>query len=525
VLVEAGAALAQSPRAPLEPTDARATSASERAATRSAGTDAPALVEPAASPAFGFETGSADPSSAGWSASGAAAIVDERASEGTRSLRLDGRSRPARARLRIAAPRVEGNRIRISFDAAADDAAALTALARVDGPDGLLFVERRDLPLGPGWSRRAIDVPVLDDAAEISLLLAADAGIAWIDALAIDGASTLERPPPSREAERYIDFALELIERHSLYRERLDGPAFRRAVLDQARGARTPADAHFAVRYAIGRLGDTHGWLRTADRAAVLERAPVSNARSGRPPIEPEGRLLPGGAAYLLVPGFAGGTHAQQVEFAETLEALIRSLGEADACGWIVDLRRNSGGNLWPMLLGLGPLLGDGDSVVAIYPDGRRETAWHRGGTVGLGEFARLRIRGEPYRVQPAPRVALLTGPETASAGEVLALALHGSGTTRLFGAETAGATTGTRTFVLPDGAELVLAVVTIGDRDGRPQTGPLRPDEPVEPGVPEAPLVEQPAVRAALDWLAAGPFESCARSGTMRGHSANRAR
>src|SRR5690606_7129171 len=147
VLVEAGAALAQSPRAPLEPTDARATSASERAATRSAGTDAPALVEPAASPAFGFETGSADPSSAGWSASGAAAIVDERASEGTRSLRLDGRSRPARARLRIAAPRVEGNRIRISFDAAADDAAALTALARVDGPDGLLFVERRDLPL------------------------------------------------------------------------------------------------------------------------------------------------------------------------------------------------------------------------------------------------------------------------------------------------------------------------------------------------------------------------------------------
>src|SRR5690606_40666707 len=65
-----------------------------------------------------------------------------------------------------------------------------------------------------------------------------------------------------------------------------------------------------------------------------------------------KGRLLPGGAAYLLVPGFAGGSHAHQVDFAETLQALIRSLDEAGACGWIVDLRRNSGGNLWPMLLG-----------------------------------------------------------------------------------------------------------------------------------------------------------------------------
>lgn len=450
-------------------------------------------------------------------------MLDDEAWDGA-SLRLDGRTRPARARLRVAAPDVEGNRIRISFDAAADAAAALTVLARVDGRNGLLFVERRDVPLGPGWSRRFVEVPVLEEAAEISLLLAADAGIARVDALSIEGASTLDRPPPSPEAARYVAFALDLIERHSLYRGRLDGPAFRCAVLEQARGAVTAADAHFAVRYALGRLGDTHGWLRTADRAEALERAPVSNARSGRPRIEPKGRLLPGGAAYLLVPGFAGGSHAHQVDFAETLQALIRSLDEAGACGWIVDLRRNSGGNLWPMLLGLGPLLGDGDKVVATYPDGRREAAWYRDGTVGLGEFARLRVRGEPTVVSSTPRIALLIGPQTASAGEVVALAFRGTGTTRRFGADTAGATTGTRTFVLLDGAELVLAVVTIGDREGRSETGPLRPDEPVGPGVRGAPLGEQPAVRAALDWLAAGSFESCTRSGTMRGHSVDRA-
>src|SRR5690606_24641089 len=148
----------------------------------------------------------------------------------------------------------------------------------------------------------------------------------------------------------------------------------------------------------------------------------------------------------------------------ETLQALIRSLDEAGACGWIVDLRRNSGGNLWPMLLGLGPLLGDGDKVVATYPDGRREAAWHRDGTVGLGEFARLRVRGEPTVVPSTPRIALLIGPQTASAGEVVALAFRGTGTTRRFGADTAGAATGKRTFAPPDRAALALDQQTTGE-------------------------------------------------------------
>src|SRR5690606_30239241 len=111
---------------------------------------------------------------------------------------------------------------------------------------------------------------------------------------------------------------------------------------------------------------------------------------------------------------------------------------------------------------GLGPLLGDGDAVFATYPDGRRESVWYRGGAAGLGEFARLRVRGDAYRLRGADaRVAVLLGPSTASAGEVLAMAFRGVDGRRSFGAGTGGVNTGTRTFVLADGAELVLAVVT----------------------------------------------------------------
>ncbi len=40
-----------------------------------------------------------------------------------------------------------------------------------------------------------------------------------------------------------------------------------------------------------------------------------------------------------------------------------RKIAEQDSknlLGWIVDLRWNSGGNMWPMIAGIGPLLGNG---------------------------------------------------------------------------------------------------------------------------------------------------------------------
>lgn len=450
----------------------------------------------------------------GWSFAAGAVVDDRIARDGERSLRLEARDGgDARANLRLAPPLVDGNRIRFSLHARAGDGAdALDLFVRIDGPEGLLYVDRRRAPIGSassgGWERVGLEIPVFPTAERIRFSVSIERGTAWIDTASIEGATTSRLPPPPAAARRYVEYVLSLIDAHSIYRASIDWPAFRSAVLEQARGAATTADAHLAVRYAIGMLGDVHGYLRPSERAEALGRAPVSNARTGRPPIPPEGQLLPGRIAYLTVPGFAGGTHMQQVEFAETLQALIRSLDDdaGGACGWVVDLRRNSGGNLWPMLLGLGPLIGDGDAVFATYPNGRRETVWYRDGKAGLGDYARVRVRGEAYRLRnPNARVAVLLGGDTASAGEVLAMAFRGVDGRRSFGAATDGVNTGTRTFVLADGAELVLAVVTMSDRTGRAYRGPMRPDAAVEPAAPGTRLADQSEVRAAADWLAEG--------------------
>lgn len=439
------------------------------------------------------------------------AVVDVAvAYDGAHSLKLeaDG-SGAARATLHFPATQVDGDRQRFSLQAAAADGEVLDLFVRIDGRDGLLYVDRIRAPLaadGAEWTHVALETPVFERAASTRLSVSLERGTAWLDALSVDGVSTAALPPASARAGRYVDYALRLIDSHSIYRAALDWPAFRSAVVAQARGADTEADAHLAVRYALGALGDVHAYLRQAERAEVLGAAPVSNARTGRPPIPPEGLRLAGGIAYLTVPGFAGGTHMQQVEFAETLQSMIASLDDEPlgTCGWIVDLRRNSGGNLWPMLLGLGPLLGDGDAVFATYPDGRRETVWYRNGQAGLGDFARLRVRSEPHRLRdPAASVAVLLGADTASAAEVLAMAFRGLDGRRSFGASTDGVNSGTRTFVLPDGAELVLSVVTMSDRTGHAYRGPMQPDVAVEPTPRGVPLAEQRVVGAAVDWLA----------------------
>jgi C-terminal processing protease CtpA/Prc len=187
------------------------------------------------------------------------------------------------------------------------------------------------------------------------------------------------------------------------------------------------------------------------------------------------------------------------------LKNIVQHYDETGVCGWIVDLRRNTGGNLWPMLAGVGPLLGDGELVASVYPGGRRVAVWHRDGQAGFGDYTQLRVRSS-YRVRAPTSVAVLLGPATASSAEVLALAFRSRSTTRSFGAPTRGVSAGNRTFALADGASLVLTVAATSDRAGEVFIGPLQPDELIgrTAGSADAADAADPVLDAATAWLIA---------------------
>jgi C-terminal processing protease CtpA/Prc len=450
---------------------------------------------------------------AGWRVAAEDTLVEvdaTTAARGLQSVRLT-RTAPGgsgRVAQEIDTVHLQGNRVRVSARVKIDDSAAMAALwIRVEGDMGLLYADSLSVAASPTadpWMRYELEAPLDETARRLSF----GAEIrgersAWFDDFAIRAGHTSSLPPPSPAAAHYVERALAIIEENSVKRELIAWPEFRSAVLEHARGADTVAASQLAVRFAMSHLADGHSYFMAPRQMTAIADEPVGNARTGLRAVAPRSELLASSIGYLSLPGFAGGTHANQVEFAVELQDHIAKLDAADACGFVLDLRSNSGGNLWPMLVGIGPLLGDGDVAIAVDPSGTQTPVWYRDGKAGLGDSVQLRVRGAPYRLRNAlAPIAVLTDRSTASAAEIIAGAFGARVDARRFGASTRGAVTGTRIFPLADGAALVLAVTHTSDRNGRVYSGPLEPDEVLEAPARGLALADQPGVRAALEWL-----------------------
>ena len=188
-------------------------------------------------------------------------------------------------------------------------------------------------------------------------------------------------------------------------------------------------------------------------------------------------QLLDGHIGYLQVPGFLSTDQRVINDFADQIQDAIGKLdSSATITGWIVDLRNNDGGNMWPMLSGLSPLI---NSDVAGYfsTPGKKELAPWKTSSPFNGV-----ARSKNYLLKDRnSRVAVLYGPRTASSGEATAISFIGRPNTRSFGERTAGLTTANGIFYLSDGNIFVLASTCEMDRNKNLYMGKLEPDELLE--------------------------------------------
>jgi C-terminal processing protease CtpA/Prc len=149
---------------------------------------------------------------------------------------------------------------------------------------------------------------------------------------------------------------------------------------------------------------------------------------------------------------------------------------------------------MWPMIAGLTPLLGSG--VLGSF-EGRD------------GKSDKWTAADPRFAVAPPPAlndlqsawVAVLTGPQTGSSGEFVAIAFRSRPRTRSFGLPTAGLSTSNDTFPLPDGSMIALTTAVGADRTGKRYGGQIEPDEIVEAGKPAWPG-DDATLAAAVRWL-----------------------
>jgi carboxyl-terminal processing protease len=183
---------------------------------------------------------------------------------------------------------------------------------------------------------------------------------------------------------------------------------------------------------------------------------------------------------------------------------------DADACGWIVDLR-GGGGNVWSLLMALAPLLGPGPAVGYRYRDGRTGelVIGDDGSLAGLGRPTVRSPEGAPVRFGASDDpVAVIQTRLTASAHEGAVMAFRGRPATRSFGTPTDGVPSAREGNDLADGSVLLLTTSVGVDRTGTVWEDRIPPDESVHatPLRPRPPGDADPAVDAALAWLAARP-------------------
>ena len=277
--------------------------------------------------------------------------------------------------------------------------------------------------------------------------------------------------PLAPEAAAYIDSVFVLMEEHELADGPIDWEQLHRETLYRAGGARTSDDTHKAVEWALRRV-NPHSSLLLPDKWADMER------RWREKPNYPTGRMLNGGIAYITLPGFASQMDELILQYALEGQQLLRTFRDSGACAWIVDLRRNSGGNMYPMLVAIGPLIGDGNAGFFRAGSGLIKPWGYARGVSWLGTDTVVRL---PPSKPPVPTivapVALLTGPLTASSAEAIVAAFSGVANSRSFGSPTAGFSTGNTGYRLNDGATVMLTELVLGDRTGREYGQRIRPD------------------------------------------------
>lgn len=311
---------------------------------------------------------------------------------------------------------------------------------------------------------------------------------------------------PSEAAVKYLDTALELMQRAYLHRAEINWTVLRARGHAALTDAQSEADAHDAVRTVITVLGDAHAAFHTpAQRARDAER--------GQPQVRVE--LIDGRFGYLHLPRFSGAAEDDAaIAYAARAHRLQMELDNPAPCGWIVDLRDNTGGNMWPMLAAVGPLLGNGavGAHVGSLPEERAEWQYRDGAvTIHAGQRVNTRFRvAEPAPDQSDRPVAVLLSDRTASAAEAVAIAFVGRPGARRFGTVTAGFATGNASLTLSDGALLVFPFAYSADRTGTVHFPAVAPDEALAPDEARAKL--PPTVVA---WLAGQP--GCAQTVSPR--------
>jgi len=330
-----------------------------------------------------------------------------------------------------------------------------------------------------------------------NLLRAAVCALSFAAATSAGAAETM----PQALARAVTDQTISLVESKGLYPRRQEDYARAKQDLLAAVDGKTAevdrTDLYARIRKVLGTL-DTGGHSFLFPPQAPGQSAPPPPAGPRVPPFQLVATSH--GTVLRWVPpattDMAPAAMSAYVRSVYDDAAALPDIGRA--CALVVDLTEQTGGNAWPPFIAMYPLFGNANKARWVDRDGKAIPVVDR---AGLAELAVRDVgdRANPFASFATGPLAVLVGAKTASAGEMLLVALMGEDRVRTFGQTSYGMTTGNKVYWLPDGAMLLLTETRYALGDGPVFRGGIAPMQPAPKGEPA-----DTSFRTAAEWAAA---------------------
>lgn len=282
--------------------------------------------------------------------------------------------------------------------------------------------------------------------------------------------ASAESAPQHDHNKAILNSVVEISEKNALNASKVDWPSAKHTATSMLANDSTDVGLTTAVRYVLSKLQDRHSSYRLPSQTSQ----PSTNAPQSPKPIA-AASVSPTGNPLLVVNSWGGrDVRSAAIRVRQELNTALSQ----KSCGIIVDLSPNSGGNMWPMVMGLLPLLTDGTLGAFEDRDKKKTSIVSTGNGLLMGGSPHfLNALDLPKPMHDPRHVAIVIGQRTASSGEITAVLFKSQGNVKFFGHPTAGVPTANRTFTLENGALLALTTATVQDRSGRIYVEPLAPD------------------------------------------------
>ncbi|WP_295672956.1 S41 family peptidase [uncultured Mucilaginibacter sp.] len=306
----------------------------------------------------------------------------------------------------------------------------------------------------------------------------------------------------------FLDTVITIIHAEALNKDSVNWDTLKKEVFHKAGSARNIKDLVPSIRYIFDKLHDAHGAIiyKGIPYGAHKLRPQYSNelmaqvTKLGIPKLKV--RVLNHNYGYVLIPAITADFNEVN-KYAQEIKDSICSIDPKKVKGWIIDLRLNPGGNMWPMLGGIGSLIGDHQAGSFVNNKGETLHTWSIKNGDAYYDTTRLTwTTGKCLAKNKKYKIAVLIGPITQSSGEAIAISLKGRPRTMFFGENTGGYTTANITNILKYGCTLLVASSEEADRNNKAYNQFVKPDISIPGGDDFTDIEKDEKLKAALSWL-----------------------